>query len=261
MDFQKETDKLFDLEKVNNKLYTSLVRILAEFTDGEYLKYSDKLALLESKIRDALRMSGYTQKVEDFLKNFDKINGMVLSDYKEQGLQVQNAIINNDLNKFLLEKTISDLKGNGINEAFIHKVADNIRINTLQGITYEEAANRLQESIVEKPELNRYVGQVAKDSLNQYDGALNDTIRKKYNLTKFKYIGSEMESTRPFCSHMKDLGSEITMDQLKIALDRYCPNGVPKEGIGNGMILGTTTENFTQNRGGYNCRHRVLWLV
>lgn len=259
---EKANLSFFDFDKVNERLYKSLLVTLSSFTDGDTLKYSEKLALLEAEIRSALRASGYVKKVDEYLANFDKVGGLLIKDYKDAGLRIDNAILKNDLNTFILEKTISDLKGSGINENFVKKISDNIRVNALQGITYKEAANRLQQSIIEKPELNRYASQVATDSLNQYEGALNDTVREKFKLTKFKYIGSEKDTTRPFCSHMRGLGNRsISTEELQSILDKYCPSGVPKEGIGNGMIAGTTVSNFAQNRGGYNCRHTVRWVV
>ena len=119
---------------------------------------------------------------------------------------------------------------------------------------------RLNEAIIEKPELTRYVRQVATDALFQYDGALNEDIKKEFGFTKFRYLGSLVEDSRPFCEHMKSLGGVIDIEQLKIALDDFCPNGEPKKGKGDGMIKGTTVANFSINRGGYNCGHRVRWV-
>jgi hypothetical protein len=112
------------------------------------------------------------------------------------------------------------------------------------------------------------------DSLSQYDGAMNKMIADVYEFDNFIYVSNTIETSRPFCIHMRDdLGGRFSKDQLKIALNEYCPAGDPSDQTieykthsgevkrgkkGSGMIKGTTVENFVQLRGGYGCRHRCI---
>jgi len=142
--------------------------------------------------------------------------------------------------------------------------------------TYQETADLLKRQLVDKPLLIRHVDQVAFDALRQYNGAINDEVRKTYNLKHFFYIGSEIETTRPVCDHIRDnYKGAISIDQLKVILDEFCPNGIPSDvsityetvnGVkrtakkGAGMYDGTTVDNFCQNCGGNRCRHEVKWV-
>ena len=44
----------------------------------------------------------------------------------------------------------------------------------------------------------------------------------------------------------------ITFKELKIDLDKYCPNGIPDEKLSKGMKQGTNINNFAQYKGGLN---------
>jgi len=109
--------------------------------------------------------------------------------------------------------------------------------------------------------LPRYVNQVSLDTLSQIHGALQSEIQIKYKPTKGRWIGSEIETTRPFCKHMKTLTNPISRETLQGVLNKYIPDGKPKQLIGSGMIEGTNIDNFAINRGGYNCGHLWVWII
>lgn len=99
--------------------------------------------------------------------------------------------------------------------------------------------------IVKVPRLQSYATQLARDSLYQYHGAINDTISQNYGLTYFVYTGNVIEDSRPLCVHLVGLDRRISLDELPPILKKY-PQG---------QYPGTNQENFLRYRGGYNCRH------
>ena len=89
------------------------------------------------------------------------------------------------------------------------------------------------------------------------------------------YIGSLIETSRPFCIDMHDSQKRYSKAEVQKKLDEFIPNGIPsKERItiitnqgkeinttkGSGMIEFTDIDNITINRGGYGCRHLVRWI-
>lgn len=98
------------------------------------------------------------------------------------------------------------------------------------------------------PRLQAYSTQVARDSLYQYNGAINETIKKEYSLTKFIYVGGVIEDSRPLCKHLVGLKRKIDLTEIPPLVERY-PNG---------LIPNTTKKNFVIVRGGYNCRHQAM---
>jgi hypothetical protein len=98
--------------------------------------------------------------------------------------------------------------------------------------------------------LKRYVTQVSRDALNQYDGTINSRIAEEFGLDAFQYVGSLIEDSRPQCVRWTGKGV-ILKDQLEKEIGWAFTNG-------SGMIPGTNSENFAVFRGGYNCRHSAI---
>lgn len=100
------------------------------------------------------------------------------------------------------------------------------------------------------PRLQAYAGQIARDSLFQYNGVVQGNIADKYNLTNFIYVGGLVEDSRPFCRHLVGLRRKINIDEVPPLVDKY-PQG---------LIENTTKYNFPQYRGGFNCLHGVMMV-
>jgi len=83
----------------------------------------------------------------------------------------------------------------------------------------------------------------------------------KFKPKKGRYVGSLIETSRPICSHLIKMGNPISREQLTKVLDKYCPKGKPDLVLGRGMIEGTNIDNFSINKGGYQCRHIWIWII
>ena len=261
----------------SKKLYDILLRELAQHTNQRNLEANkQQLAQLDSIIKQALKDSGYSKATDQYFNSFNKIEQHNDDYYGSQKLSIKPAIDNSQIIPHIKEQVLSSLRGNGANEGIIKPLENLMRQEIFLNKTYQETADLLKRQLVDKPLLIRHVDQVAFDALRQYNGAINDEVRKTYNLKHFFYIGSEIETTRPICDHIRDnYKGAISIDQLKIILDEFCPNGIPSDvsityetvnGVkrtakkGAGMYDGTTVENFCQNCGGNRCRHEVKWV-
>jgi hypothetical protein len=100
------------------------------------------------------------------------------------------------------------------------------------------------------PRLQAYAGQIARDSLFQYNGVVQGNIADKYDLKNFIYVGGLVEDSRPFCRHLVSLRRKINIDEVPQLLEQF-PQGT---------ISNTTKYNFPQYRGGYNCLHNVCMV-
>jgi len=99
-------------------------------------------------------------------------------------------------------------------------------------------------------QLKKYVSQVSRDALNQFDGQVNSRIAEEFGLNAFRYVGSIIEDSRPQC--VRWVGKEVLLlDELSNEISWAYSNGT-------GMIPGTTRDNFAVYRGGYNCRHSAI---
>ena len=97
-------------------------------------------------------------------------------------------------------------------------------------------------------QLERWSGQITRDALSQYDGAVNDMVREEYNLNAFRYIGSLVTDSRPQCIRWVQK-KVLRYDELTKEL------ADPRN---RGQIPGTNKDNFGTYKGGYNCRHQAI---
>ena len=95
--------------------------------------------------------------------------------------------------------------------------------------------------------------QASRDALLQYDGVVNEAVRKVYKMDALLYVGSIVKDSRAQCERWV---RETKNGKLGLILFEDLQDEIDwADNNGTGMIPNTTPENFCQNRGGYNCRH------
>lgn len=278
LDAEKELDK--GLDEVNKYIHDNTIDFMVSFLEeGNKLKLNTKkLAALKTKLEKLISSSKYDWVVTRYLKKYDLIDKLNTEWYAKNKYRIDKVIGSEILKEYRNQAVENLLSKGAIDEHLVKPILQQVRKDIILGTSYENAKNNLKILFEENKVVSNYAGQVAKDSINQYDGELNNQVRIKFKLTHFRYIGSEIETSRPFCRHMKDQG-EWSVDELQSVLDEFCPNGVPSDvrttiqttdskgkkvtksvAKGGGMIEGTNVDNFASLRGGYNCRHRVLFF-
>jgi hypothetical protein len=266
----KKYDKLIkDVGKVNKKLLIELDKILIDLSNKGVLEVNDNLAELEEKTRKALKDAGYPEAMQNFFEVFPQLAKNIFDEYKIAEIKSKRR---DGFETYAKQK----LTGSEFNAKVVGALTDNIREGSFLNKTYSDQKALLRDLLVEKGLVTNYVASVADTLLGQYRGTISQDIFDKYQPKEFAYIASTIETTRPFCDHLKDFGGRISVEQLKKSLDEYCPNGIPSETRityetvndkkltrekGSGMIDGTTFENFSVVRGGWRCRHEVRWFL
>ena len=261
----------------SNILIRLLNKILYEYVEkGILTPDTIKLASLESDVLKAVIDSGYSENVDKLFKAFpelEEINDEYYS--KAEKLSAKDAIVDSERISNHIKNVIDQLRGGGAKEGILKPIENLLRQQILLKRPIKEVEKLLKFEIIDNELLNKYALQVATDALSQFDGIINDEVRVKYGLTKFYYIGSIIETSRPICDHIRDnFKGVISVDELEIILDNFCPNSIPSEERisyvtvnnkkvnakkGSGMYKGTSASNFSTFRGGYGCRHEVKW--
>jgi hypothetical protein len=270
--FDAENDLDKGILQVKEQFQKILNDVLSEFSNKNKLEYSEaQLLKLKKAIDDAFSKTKYENVVDKYLSIFDTILNDNIDFYNKNKLSVENYLIKNKYLTELKNQAIENLKSSGtIYQEITKPVEQVMRLSIIRGISYQDAKDQLSGNL---GKLESYVKTITKDTLNTYDGAINNEIKERYKLETMIYVGSLIETSRPICLHLKEK-SRWTKDELKNVLDEYCPNGVPSEKTimvqqgdkevrmkkGSGMIEGTDVDNFTINRGGYGCRHLVRWV-
>lgn len=245
-------------------IYDELIQILNNVNVSNGKLQNNKAAqsfllTLDTKIYSALKNADYDKSVLRFTKSFD-----LIADNSKQiqsalnGINITNSQISPILN-LEVNNTIDKLTGAGIAKDFVNPIRETLYRNILVGADIGSVEKTLKDYLISTPDadsnLVRYSRQVARDSMQQFDGTIQGNIGDELNLNAIRYVGSLKKDSRPQCERWikKDAGILLIDDlneEIKWAFEE-----------GSGMIKGTDSENFYIFRGGWNCRHRAIATI
>lgn len=246
------TEKLIfaDIKKLIDKFNVSGGKI--EFNDANV----ELVNQINQTIVDAIQKSKMPASIRQYLRDFDtikeynvdvhsKLNGLSTNELEDLINPIQRAMV---------QQTLDGLTGAGVDTNFIEPVKQGIYKNIVGGATRSDLENFLTAYVVGTPELNglysRYVKQVSRDALGQFDGQINAKIADEFGLDAFRYVGSIIDDSRPQC--VRWVGKRVLEKSEMNSEISWANNN------GSGMIPGTNPDNFLVYRGGYNCRHRAI---
>lgn len=250
-------------------VYAALMEIFdtVDITNGKLAtnpKAEEFLALLDYKIYQTLKKSGYPVLVSDFIGNYDKITENVRDLHQSLGNGIINLKDINSVKRLEVQKTIQNLTEQGMYKDFIAPVREGLYRNIMFGATVGETEQLIKSYVISDKEKNskltRYVKQASTDALHQYDGSVNQVAKQTLGLNAVQYVGSLIEDSRAQC--MKWVGMSIIKDsELKEEIEWALNGGRFSNKKCSGMIEGTNPDNFCINRGGVNCRHRSFPIL
>ena len=270
MDFNKPeriNDKALEIlqkrfDKVEPKFVKQVVDWISKFrtTSGNLVRSKENIARLSSfktAVNRFLEKAGYNVMVSGFLENFDEIGANTqLAQQELNGIDITKSFLN-PFKRYAVNNVVAAMQGQGLNVNLINPLKNELLIAVNQGSSLTDVvtsiAGQLTTSEARQGVLKRISLQASRDALLQYDGVVNEAVRKSYKLDALLYVGSIIKDSRPQCERWVretkngKLGL-ILFEDLQSEIDWADNNGT-------GMIPDTTPENFCQNRGGFNCRH------
>lgn len=277
----EEKLRLYNLDglfKEVRKVQRSTFKEAMDYYIAELNKLSDKTFLqkgnlaaitvnrFEKRLSDAIEMNtGYKSEIRKYMTNFDvmdKLNTKIHRGLNKIDIKGVIKLANKQKRELVggvVEKVVGEIDrfpenmlGNEMREQFTKPVKKVLYQNIMQGKSQTAAKKVLHDFIIGKKgkmgQLERWSGQIARDTLSQYDGAVNDMVRKEFDLNGYKYIGSLVRDSRPQCvrwRQMKEIPIKILPQELANPANR-------------GQIPGTTKDNFGTYRGGFNCNHSAI---
>ncbi len=167
--------------------------------------------------------------------------------------------IYDEILEFSKQQAAFNLLDSGVDVNFLEQILARLNSNVQIGSNIDDLIADLKEFITGGEEgvgaLQRYVTQVSSDSLTQFNATYNQTITQDLGIEWYKYVGTRIENTRPFCVHHANkyyhkkevelLGAGKELDGRPLSQDEL-----------KGRIKGTNSSNIFINRGGWNCRHQ-----
>jgi len=209
-----------------------------------------------------LLASGYNDMVTNFLVNFDELqeNQKVFQESFNNIVLTENdkmRSILSDYRKFSVNQVIQGLQKQGLNQRVLQPIEATMYTTVQQGGSLRDLIQSV-EGIIDTTEkraglLTSNAIQVSRDALGQYNGKVNEAVRKVYKMDGILYVGSLVKDSRPQCERWVNIE---TFGQVGLIPFADLPREIRwAENNGTGMIPGTTPETFCEFKGGYNCRH------
>lgn len=249
------------LAEIEKEIFTLVDRLTRKFKSekGFYIpdpESQELLATLNKEIRKILKKSAIEDEVMKFIDDFDLIDKNIAAIQKSlNGIKVEKSIFT-EQRAWAIDNTVNSLVESNINLKFIQPVKQLLYSRVSFGGSVVDAEKQLRQMVLGDGEfpgvLVKSIGQVARDTINQYQGTINQQIKVQYELTDIRYVGPLVNDSRPQCirwiTEFKGrLSDEQLADEIKWAYNN-----------GKGMVPDTTPENFCQKRGGYNCIHEAI---
>lgn len=256
-----ENDLLDGLTRIERKVFKRVKEQLNQMNkEGGAYTFDDSNVDLVNELDqimiDEIQNSSYPGDVRDYLQNFDTVTDYQ-ADLHSQLNQISPDELRNLVDPFkrqIVDDTLSGLTGSGVATEFVEPVRQELFKNIVAGANSSDVEKILRQMIEgdasKQGGLQRYVGQVTRDSLNQYEGQINAKITDQFGLDAFEYVGSLIEDSRSQCVHWVNK-RVLLMEELPQLISNAYSNG-------QGMIPGTNAKNFAVFRGGYNCRHSAI---
>lgn len=248
---------------VEPKLFNSIVKIF-DYMDIKGGKISntkkaiEALMMVEKLFNKTFKKYGYYDSVKRFGLGFDLVTENNIAQYEALKIGRISSSQISPIKKEAVSQVIDSLTGNGMYENFVKPIRKALYKNIVFGASVSETIEDLQQYIGGKDsQMQKYVGQVATDSIQQYDGMVNQTYKNEFELGAIRYVGSIIETSRGQCVKWVKMGT-LTDEQIKDELKWVKKARFYETHKVGGMIPDTTIKNFLINRGGFNCRHRAF---
>lgn len=218
---------------------------------------------LKSEIENIILSNKYINQVADFTAAFNVISTLNNEYFTAMVKDFKRPAVLNAIKQDAIKSTVVSLTEAGISANVTEGIQDILRTNIRSGGMFTDLIEQMRTFIVGDKEnlgsLEKHTRQITTDSLNQYSAIYNQIISSDLGLTWRMYVGSNLTTTRKFCLALTEK-KYYHIDELpEIIAGHIDSHTIPinsKTGVWPGGIPGTTVENFSNNRGGYNCGHQ-----
>jgi len=258
------------MKRVEDRLVKTIKQKLSQFemANGKLSTRSktntELLARMQSITKRALNESKYYDYVKNYLGNFDKI-----ADLNQKAAQIIvgqtiQASTVNAFKKIEIDRIAKNLvKPDGVQANIVDDIQRLLFKHVTTGISYEDASleivNLVQGVNGKQGLVERYSSQIARDSINRYNGTINNVLAAEFELDGFRYVGSLIETSREACNYLVE-GSGPMEQFMRDGAYRIVdlPEIIEKLKNMSGWNPETTPTNFFELRGGFNCRHEAI---
>jgi hypothetical protein len=219
---------------------------------------------IKAKLTKAVVNSDYKAGVKELLKSFDTVQAGQVGYFQSVTKGFAPDKKYSLLKEMAIENTANQLLNNGIDANVTDKIKSMLLRSVTSGGKYSDMVGEMSEFLTDTDKspgaLSRYAKTYTNTALNQFAGQTNKLMTEDSGAEWFRYVGSDIKTTREWCDKMTDKDyihkSEFAA-VLKGNVDGHKCEIYDKTELPKGMIEGTNVNNLQINCGGWNCRHHM----
>ncbi|GHT33575.1 hypothetical protein FACS189434_08030 [Bacteroidia bacterium] len=217
---------------------------------------------IKGKLGKILLSKEYAALVKDFVANMPIIGNSIIA---TPNIGTDGKKMISEIARQQIDNTLESLIGAGYKQEMVSRLYQTLLTNVTSGGSYADLTEALRKTIITDGDstglINKYARTYVQDALATFAGQGDKIVAEKLNAEWFRYVGSNLTTTREFCEYLTGKEwfhvSEIPA-LLRGEIDGHQCEVYEKTGLPKGMKEETTPENFIVLHGGWNCRHRCL---
>jgi hypothetical protein len=260
------------MPKIQEQIYRRLLIFQKELIiQGDTITNSVKNIKLLSDLKSDLEMiilddSDYLESVTKFAKLYDKVNDLNYAYFKALEKKFKPPKVMEAVKKQSVSLVLDSLTEAGMNTNLINPVREMINTYVTTGGSYSQLSKELNNYINGTPTIDgalvKYTKLITTDAINQYTATVNQVVSADLGWEWFRYVGSNIKTTRTFCKALTQKQYYHRSELPKIIKGNFTEfkemkgKIYDKTGLPQGMIDDTNVSNFQTYRGGYNCGHQ-----
>lgn len=217
-----------------------------------------KVNAFSKEMRREISASGWDKTVNGIDKDLKSIEGLQYQYFDTVSKGYAAGAFMNSLKETTMQQVSKDLLESGLSANVVDKASTIIQRNITEKASLSDLVQEMSTFIQGNEQrlgvLSRYSRQIVTDSLNQYAAQLNKTFTDDLGLQWYRYVGSLVNDSRPWCIAM--VSKEWIHESELPAVTRGRIDGETVSLAG--LMPGTNATNVQVRRGGYNCNHMLL---
>jgi hypothetical protein len=261
------------MPKIQEQIYRRLLIFQKELIiQGDTITNSVKNIKLLSDLKSDLESiildnSDYLESVTKFAKLYDKVSELNYAYFKALEKKFKPPKVMEAVKKQSISIVLDSLTEAGMNTNLINPVREMINTYVTTGGSYSQLSKELNNYINGTPTIDgalvKYTKLVTTDAINQYTATVNQVVSADLGWEWFRYVGSNIKTTRTFCKALTQKQYYHRSELPKIIKGNFAEfkemkgQIYDKTGLPQGMIEDTNVSNFQTYRGGYNCGHQA----
>lgn len=244
------------IDKHQKKVFAELTKLLDELErkDGVILVTQKNIAQVEriiTQLREVFFDKEYIKALTDFASEFDTQAKITDAMYKAGFDEVPDEKIFSQIMRVSKRNALELFGENAIDQEFFEPLRRALTTAVTTGASFKDTITTIRDLTLGNDQteglLQSHSKTYARTSFSVADRAYTMTVASSYEIEFYKYSGSAIETTRPFCEtrhnkfyHKKEVESWGELEPWA------------------GWMKGTNSSTIFQNLGGWNCRHSLI---